>query len=226
MKKEERNRLLKVKDLGLIDHSLAYGIQQQTLRDIREGDVNTLLCCEHPNVFTLGRLANENNILLPKENIEQEGIKILRIDRGGEITFHGPGQLVVYPIFRLEDFGKDLKSYLRRLEQAAIDLLTHFDIVARRIEGQRGIWAGNKKIASIGIGVRKWISFHGMAVNVNCDLRFFAMIKPCGLDVQMTSMREMKGKEIPLAAVKETIVQCFCRNFGLQLATESAYAAG
>ena len=139
------------------------------------------------------------------------------IDRGGDITLHAPGQLVVYPILDLTNFGKDLRSYLRQLEQVAIDLLGDFDIVASRFSGQTGVWTGKKKIESIGIGVRKWISFHGLAVNVNTDLKLFSMIKPCGLDVEMTSMSQMNKKSIDIEEVKERIVASFCDNFNLNI---------
>ena len=217
LEKVEHKTLCQIKDLGFIDYPLAYHIQEQTVREVIEGGVSTLLICEHPPIFTLGRLATEDNILLPKSEIENKEIKILRINRGGEITFHGPGQLVIYPILQLKHLGKDLKFYMDQLEQVAIDLLERFDIVANRIPGERGVWVKTKKIASIGIGVRKWVSFHGMAINVNTELRYFSMIKPCGLDVKMTSMAEIKGRTIDLNLVKEEVIKSFVKNFGLDL---------
>lgn len=200
-----------------MDYDQAYRIQQETLQGVIKAGCHTLILCEHSPVFTLGRLAIEENFLFSKSTIEKRGAKIIRIDRGGEVTFHGPGQLVVYPIFDLQDFGKDLKLFMNELEQVAIDLLHHFDIVANRFPGQRGVWVKDQKIASIGIGVKKWISYHGMAININTDLRYFSMIKPCGLDVPMTSMSALKGQEFDLNSVKEQMIKCFCDHFQLEL---------
>jgi lipoate-protein ligase B len=128
---------------------------------------------------------------------------------------HAPGQLIIYPILNLTHFGKDLRFYLRQLEQVAIDLLGDFDIVANRFPGQTGVWIGEYKIASIGIGVRKWTSFHGLAINVSTDLKLFSMIKPCGLNVAMTSMSEASGKTIDMKEVKGKIVELFFKKFQL-----------
>lgn len=209
--------LCRVKDIGLIDYEEAFQLQKQTVAEVIQGEFDTLLLCEHPMVFTLGRLADEQNFLIPPKDIQARGIKILPVDRGGEVTLHGPGQIVTYPIFHLNHFRRDLRHFLYKLEQVAIDLLQDFDIVARRISGRRGVWVGQEKIASLGIGVKKWVSFHGMAVNVNTDLDLFSMIKPCGLDVKMTSMAKLLGHEVILNEVKERIVQHYCSNFNLKM---------
>lgn len=206
----------RLKDLGLIDYPSAYSLQQQAVQEALQEGVNTLFFCEHRPVFTLGRLAQESNFLLSKNAIEKKGTAIVRINRGGEVTFHGPGQVVVYPIFRLEEFGKDLKGYMEKLEEVAVDFLGSFGIVAKRIEGRRGVWVEKKKIASIGIGVRKWVSFHGMAVNVNTDLEYFRMIKPCGLDVTMTSVGEILNQMVDLSQAKKTLAACFKQVFHLK----------
>lgn len=212
----EHRTLCQIKDLGLIDYQEAYRIQQETVQKVIDGESHRLILCEHHPVFTLGSLADEKNFLFSLSAIEQNGARILKTNRGGEVTFHGPGQLVVYPIFRLANFGKDLKVYLNQLEQVAIDLLQHFGIVANRISGQRGVWVGRDKIASIGIGVRKWVSFHGIGINVNTDLKYFSMIKPCGLDVAMTTMAKLKGNRIDMKGVKEKTVEYFGRQFNLE----------
>ena len=206
-----------VKDLGLIDYEEAFQLQKQTVSQVIQGESDTLLLCEHPVVFTLGRLADEQNFLIPQKDIAARGMKIVRIDRGGELTVHGPGQMVTYPIFNLNHFRRNLRHFLYKLEQVAIDFLQDFDIVARRISGQRGVWVGPQKIASLGIGVKKWISFHGMAINVNTDLNLFSMIKPCGLDVKMTSVSELIGHDVDLKDIKERIVKNYCRNFDLRI---------
>ena len=226
MKHIESSAACRIDDIGIVDYLLAYERQKDAVQSVIAGGTNTLIICEHPPVFTLGRLATEENILLSKDAIEKKGIRILRIDRGGEVTFHGPGQIVAYPIFQLNHFGKDLRLYMAKLEQVTIDLLQHFGIVANRIEGQRGIWAGKKKIASIGIGVRKWVSFHGMAVNVNTDLNFFSMIKPCGLNVEMTSMAELLGSGMDLSDVKRKMIHCFGKNFDLEFIKGDIYGNG
>ena len=209
-----------VKDLGLIDYEQAYVLQKQHVDEVLRGGPQTLLLCEHPPVLTLGRLADGKNLLIGGEELARRGVCVHPIDRGGDITLHAPGQLIVYPILDLAHFGKDLRRYLRQLEQVAIDLLGDFDIVANRFPGQTGVWVGPKKIASIGIGVRRWIAFHGLAVNVNTDLELFAMIRPCGLDVEMTSMAAVKKQEVCLQEVKEKMMGCFLKNFYLQRARD------
>lgn len=203
-------------DAGIMDYSAAYQLQRQVLESVIGASPSTLILCEHFPVFTLGRLASEANILVSQEAIEKAGAKIIRVDRGGEITFHGPGQLVIYPIFRLSDFGKDLKIFMQKLEQVAVDLLASFGIVANSKKGKRGVWVKAQKIASIGIGVRKWVSFHGMAININTDLRFFSMIRPCGLEVEMTTMEMVLKKEIDLVEAKKEVLRCFARHFYLE----------
>ena len=209
--------LCRIKDLGIMEYAQTFDLQKKTVLDVIKGETDTLFICEHLPVLTLGRLATEKNFLLSVEKIQAQGIKILRIDRGGEVTLHSPGQLVSYPIFNLTHFSRDLKLFLNKLEQVAIDLLQDFDIVARRISGQRGVWVGQDKIASIGIGVKKWVSFHGMAVNVNTDLKFFSMIKPCGLDVRMTSMSKLMGRPVDLNDIKKTLIDRYCSNFNLKV---------
>ncbi len=189
------------RDLGLIDYEKAWAVQKKTVEQVIAGQPSTVLLCEHPTVLTLGRLGKTENILYSREELEKRNISLLRIDRGGEVTLHAPGQLVVYPIINLNN-GRDLKSYLIKLEQVTIDLLQDFGIVATRIAGQRGIWVQDNKLASIGIGVRKWVTYHGLGINVNTDLNLFSVIKPCGLDVRMISMKEIKGHPIDMEQVK------------------------
>ena len=205
-----------IQDLGLIDYSKAYAIQKEWVDKVIAGHEPVILLCEHPVVLTLGRLASQENFLTSKKMIEQKGIQILDIDRGGEVTLHSPGQLVAYPILDLRFYGKDLKRYLHKLEQVAIDLLKDFDILADRFSGRTGAWVGLDKIVSIGIGVKKWVSFHGLAVNVNTDLTLFNLIRPCGLSVQMTSIAKLKDKKIDMQTVKERLIKQFCRHFDLR----------
>ena len=217
MKKTISIPACQVKDLGTIDYTKAWQLQKQAVQSICAGGQQYLFLCEHPLVLTLGRLAREDYILWPQSEIEKKGGKVIPIDRGGEVTLHASGQLVVYPIFDLSHFGKDLKLYLEKLEQVTIDLLRDFDIVASSLPGQRGVWVKERKIASIGIGVKKWISYHGLAVNVNTDLDLFSMIKPCGLEVRMTSIKDLKKETVDMARVKEKIISCFKSHFQLEL---------
>jgi len=129
------------------------------------------------------------------------------------VTLHNPGQVVVYPILDLRHWKKDIRFYLEKLEQVAIDLLKDFDIVANRLSDKRGLWVGQKKIVSIGIGIKKWITFHGMSINVNNDLKLFSLINPCGLNIEMTSIQALTSQDINLSTVKQRIQKRFEKNF-------------
>ncbi len=207
----------KVKDLGIIKYYRAYQLQNQAFEDVKLKRDARLFLCEHPSVLTLGRLAEKNNILCEEDQLKEKGIDVLPVDRGGDVTFHGLGQLVVYPIFCLTDFGKDLKLFIFKIEQVVIDLLEYFGIVANRVSGHTGVWVREKKIASLGIGVRNWISYHGVALNVSTDLQFFSLIKPCGLKVKMTSMAEELKCNVEMSEVKKQIVKGFQNIFNMEI---------
>lgn len=202
--------IYEVQDLGLIDYDAAYRIQKESVARVLAGGAQTIVLCEHPAVITLGRLAQEANIL-DREAIERLGIRVVPIDRGGDVTLHAPGQLVVYPILNLAQSSRDLRLYIRKLEQVAIDLLRSFGIVANRISGKTGVFVGLNKIVSMGIGVRKWVTFHGLGINVNTDLRLFDLIKPCGLDVRMNSMARLKGEALKMGEIKDRVVECLSK---------------
>ncbi len=210
------------KDLGIIDYQEAYLIQKRHVEDVLKGEPQTILLCEHSTVLTMGRMARKDHILVSEDKILRQGIQIHWIDRGGDITLHSPGQLVIYPILNLNFSRRDLHDYLRKLEEVAIDLLKRFGIVANRFSpasseaAKTGVWMGEKKIVSMGIGVRRWVTFHGLAINVNTDLKLFQWIKPCGLDVEMTSMAAIKGREVNLDDVKKTVKKSFEQVFGLE----------
>ncbi|OGX33372.1 MAG: lipoyl(octanoyl) transferase [Omnitrophica WOR_2 bacterium RIFCSPHIGHO2_01_FULL_48_9] len=208
------------RDLGLISYQEAWDLQKTTVDAVIAGAAPVLLLCEHPAVLTLGRLGAEEHILFSRPELAQKGVEVVRIDRGGEVTLHSPGQLVIYPIFNLNYFGKDLRIYMQKLEQVAIDLLHDFGIVAKRIDGRTGVWVGQDKIASIGVGVRKWVSYHGLAININTDLQLFSLIRPCGLDVQMTSMARLLNRPAELDLIKTKIIEHFSREFHLNFTSE------
>ncbi|MFH1360581.1 MAG: lipoyl(octanoyl) transferase LipB [Candidatus Omnitrophota bacterium] len=207
----------RVMDFGLISYPEAYGHQLKILGDVVREEQPQLLFCEHPPVFTLGRLASEKNFLRPQEKIMKNKIDIIRTNRGGEVTFHGPGQMVIYPIFPLKLWRKDLKEYMEKLEQVVMDALLSFAIVAFRRNGQRGVFTPKGKIASIGIGVRQWVTFHGLALNVNTDLNYFSMIKPCGLDTAMTTMHSLCGQPTECALVKKEMIRGFSKIFNMEM---------
>jgi len=210
-------------DLGLISYGQAYQRQQQLVFKALENDTSYIVLCEHHPVITCGRMTQVENILVSKEDIEKKGVTIKSIDRGGDVTLHAPGQLVIYPILNLNHYGRDLHKYLHQLEEVAIALLKDFDILGQRRDGQTGVWVGAKKIASIGIGVRKWISYHGLGLNVNTDLNLFQLIKPCGLDVTMTSMAQIKGRTLDMAVIKQAALRQLADQFGLKWLNEVEY---
>ena len=202
-----------VEDWGSIEYAQAFERQKKTVQKVLEGALDHLILCEHPPVLTLGRMTNPESLLYQRKDIEARGVVITSVDRGGDVTLHAPGQLVVYPIFNLNKQGKDLKLYMVKLEEVAVDLLKNFGILAISIPGQRGVFVGPDKIISIGVGVRKWVTYHGLGINVNTDLSLFNLIKPCGLNVRMTSMQKIKGHVIAMQDVKTKVVKKFEENF-------------
>lgn len=202
-------------DLGLIDYSEAYRLQKEMVAQVIAGAPEKIFLCEHPTVLTLGRMADQRYILASKDELAARGIEILSIDRGGEVTLHAPGQLVVYPILDLRKRGKDLKRYLYDLEDVAIQFMQQYKIIAFRKPGQTGVWVGAQKIVSVGVGVRKWVTFHGLGINVNTDLTLFSLINPCGLSVAMTSVESMIGQAVAFQKVKKDFCEAFLRSFRL-----------
>src|SRR5215510_3697180 len=197
-------------DLGLVDYARALTWQEEVLRQRCQGEgEDTLLLLEHPPVFTLGRGGDERHLLNPQQ------VPIYRVGRGGDVTFHGPGQIVGYPILDLTRHGRDVHAYLRALEAVLIAVLAEYGLDAQRKDGLTGVWVGEKKIASLGVGIRRWITYHGFALNVDPDLSYFADIVPCGLaGVRMTSMAQLLGQPIALTAVKTLAAEMFASYFG------------
>ncbi len=209
---EEQSTFLKIIDLGLIEYNEAYRIQQEVLMNRQFGEVpDTLLLAEHMPVITIGRSGSRENILISEDELKKQSIPIFEIDRGGDVTYHGPGQLVAYPIMDIKALTNgDIHKFLRILEEAVIRFLSHYNITGNRISNYTGVWVCDKKIASIGIGVRKWISYHGMALNINPDMSHFSMLNPCGLDAnKMTSLERVLGKPISISDVKREFIESF-----------------
>ena len=206
MKNASAASALDIRWLGRVDYAEALALQQ-SLRDALldgRGDQAVLLL-EHPDVITLGRGARSDTMLLSESELLEAGYALHRVSRGGDVTWHGPGQLVGYPILDLSRHGGDVHAYLRRLEDVLIDTLADFGLTGRRRQGYAGVWLDRcRKIASIGVGVRRWVTTHGFALNVSCDLSRFGAILPCGLDgIEMVSMESVLGTALDGASVRE-----------------------
>ncbi len=201
----------KIVDLGLVEYSEALQAQEEFFNEIKSGSLKSILVfCRHYPVITYGRGAKSGNLKADEPVLSGRGIKFYPADRGGDVTYHGPGQLVVYPVFNLEFFKKDLHYFLRFLEKTVIAVLAEFGIRGSAQEGLTGVWVEGKKISSIGIKVRNWISYHGLALNVkNGDLDNFSLIRPCGMDIEMTSMETILKKEIYFEDIKKSFIRRF-----------------
>lgn len=191
--------------LGEVGYKEALALQLSCLdRRATRRIPDTLLLLTHPHVYTLGRAGDEANLLVSKETLASEGISVERVGRGGDITYHGPGQLVGYPIVLME--RPDVHRFVRSIEAALIDAVRAFGVESRRIEGLTGVWAGERKIASIGVGIRKWVTYHGFALNVTTDLSWFRRIHLCGLKGrEATSIAEETGNAPAMDAVREAV---------------------
>lgn len=189
-------------------------------RACSESYENRLIFCEHPHVYTLGRHGKETNMLLREEQLRQMGAELYHIDRGGDITYHGPGQLVCYPILNLEDFHLGLKDYIHALEEAVIRVCASYGIEAGRVAGATGVWLaagtkGERKICAIGVRSSHFVTMHGLALNVNTDLRYFGYIHPCGfIDKGVASIAREVGHEVDLSDVRNRLEKelCTCLN--------------
>lgn len=205
------------KDLGRMDYLAALRLQETVLGRKQKGQLSDVLfLVEHPPVYTLGRGGKEANILAPGD------VPVIRTGRGGDVTYHGPGQLVVYPLLDLRSkLRKDIHRYLRKLESVAIHTLRDFGLASARMPPWTGVWIEKRKIASLGVAVRKGITYHGLALNVNTDLAYFQRIVPCGLDwAEVTSMARELGANRNLAEVRERFLHNFVEIFGYDALTE------
>jgi lipoyl(octanoyl) transferase len=214
-----------VRELGRIDYGQALELQQQLASQRKEGVVGDhLLLLEHPHVITLGRNGHMENLLASDEILGRAGISFYPTDRGGDVTYHGPGQLVGYPILDLRDWKRDVGAYVRAVEQSLIDTLAEFAIEAGRIPKLTGVWVGNRKIAAIGVHLSRWVTSHGFALNVNTDLSYFQYIVPCGLAKPVTSMAQL-GVRASLADVSQVFAAHFGRVFDCEMLFEAPVLA-
>ncbi len=207
---------------GLIGFQEGVRIQNKCFDSVRNGDYEAaLILCQHHTVITVGRSAQADNIVRAREYLDARGIAVINADRGGDVTFHGPGQLVAYPIFPLFKMGKDIHAYLRNLEEVGIRFLEMVGVEASRLPGRTGVWIENKKISSIGVSVKKWISLHGVSINIeNSCLAGYHYIRPCGMDITMTSVADCKGTDLTVEECLEYVLKAFCSVFKISLCQE------
>lgn len=238
------NKETRYVDLGLIDYQQAWDYQtdlfNQSLakktqnRNLPSNEqvptANHLLFCEHPHVFTLGKSGDENNLVIKKEDLPSIQASYYHINRGGDITYHGPGQIVAYPVIDLENFFTDIHKYMRLLEEAVILTIDEFGIEAGRIHGLTGVWINPedpmnaRKICALGVKTSRWVTMHGLALNVNTDLAYFHYIVPCGIsDKAVTSMEKELNREVDLNEVKTILKDKLASLFGMELIYEERH---
>jgi len=209
------NKKLTYRDLGTIDYKDAWDLQKNLFNSRYKKEIDdTFLLLEHPHTYTLGKTADRKNLIAEDKFLDQNKISVYDIDRGGDITYHGPGQIVGYPIIDLTGWQEDTHKYLRALEEVIIKTCSEYNISANRNTDYTGVWVADKKIAAIGIKVSRWITMHGFAFNVNTDLSLFDGIIPCGIkDKQVTSIQNELGIAIDINEVKSIILKNFTEVF-------------
>ena len=205
--------------LGRVPYRDAWDLQRSFVEDVKAGiEPETLLLLEHPHVYTLGRRAELGHVLWSEPERTRRGVDLVWVDRGGDVTYHGPGQLVGYPILDLDRHGGDLLTYLRRLEQSLIDYVARFGISAASVPGLTGVWVGDAKVAAIGVKLTGRVTSHGFALNLTTDLDYFTGIVPCGLeDKSVTSVERLKGVRISVADAALDYGGYFARSFEVEL---------
>lgn len=208
---------VKVFDLGLIDYAHAWESQKQLFGMVRDGFVSSaVISCRHNPVITLGRLAQRQNIRCPADELEKRGIRVYETERGGDVTYHGPGQVMLYPVFNLALFKKDIHLFLRQLECAAISFLSEWTSTAAQRTGLTGVWVNGRKIASVGIAVRNWVTFHGLSINIKeADLENYRFIRPCGMNIEMTALEAVIRGGVAIERVSVNLIKAFCDVFGV-----------
>jgi lipoyl(octanoyl) transferase len=211
---------VQIAKLGRIDYAEALQLQEKLLELRQKGIVeDTFLLLEHSPVLTIGRRGTAENILVPFDDLMKKGVAIHEVNRGGDVTYHGPGQIVGYPIMDLNNFGKDIKEFVWKVEEVFIRLLdAEYAIKAERDEKKyTGVWVGNAKITAIGIAVKKWVTMHGFAFNVNTDLEHFKWIVPCGItDRGVTSLQKLLGHALDFERICDLVARTYCEVFGLE----------
>ena len=221
------NKIIKPVDWGLIEYNQAWKEQESIFaetisRKIQELETeNYMIFCEHPHVYTLGKSGDEQNLLLNYIQLQANNAQFVHTNRGGDITYHGPGQIVGYPIFDLANFGIGLKEYIHRIEASIIELLQQYNIRSERLEGATGVWldTGTKqarKICAIGVRSSRYVTMHGFALNINTDLAYFGHINPCGFtDKGVTSLEQELGEKQDMNKVKAALLEIFQKKFSI-----------
>jgi len=230
------NQTVEFQNLGLIDYKNAWDYQEELFQKvvsvkqenrkskINRASPNFLLFCEHQHVYTLGKSGKESNLLINEEFLKSKGASLFKINRGGDITYHGPGQVVGYPILDLDNFGLSIKSYIHNLEEVIIQTLKHFGIGSSRSEGATGVWLDAndaikaRKICAMGVRTSHWVSMHGFALNVNTDLSYFDYIVPCGIvGKNVTSIAKELGETTSMEEVHKALRNEFSNVFGMEI---------
>ena len=214
--------LCRVEQLGRVDYAEGLRLQRELVAQ-RKGEAipDTLLLLEHPHVYTLGRNAKREHLLISNRQLAQLGAELFEIDRGGDITYHGPGQLVGYPIFNLAKHRRDIAWFMRSLEEVFITVASDFGVEAGRLAGAPGVWVGNDKLVAMGVHVSRWVTSHGFAFNVSTDLRYFDWIVPCGLRGKgVTSLEKLLGRPVAMEAVIARVVEHVGRVFDFEIEVE------
>jgi len=202
---------MRIFDVGLTGYKETHLLQEQVWEQVRQGAYPAgLILCRHTPVITFGRRAKRENVSASAGELAKAGIELFDAERGGDVTYHGPGQLIAYPVCDLSRFKKDVHRYLRFLEEVVLSVLADFGIAGQRKEGLTGVWIGDEKISSIGVGIRHWVTWHGLSLNIKMDdLLNFSFIRPCGMDIRMTSMEAILGRNIMIEDVKRTFIERF-----------------
>lgn len=219
------SKILEVRDLGRRPFQETWEIQKTFHRRRRKEEIpDTLLFVEHDPVYTLGKNANEQHVIASDQFLDQKNIEVVQIDRGGDVTYHGPGQIVGYPIFHLKDHRKSISWYMRTLEQVFIDYLKNLGHTAGRKEGKPGVWIEDEKILAVGVRIARWVTMHGFALNVGPDLEHFQGIIPCGIsEFGVTSLEQLRDQSISpdqFDRIRSDIVEFFVEHFGFTTVKE------
>lgn len=211
--------LCAVYQLGLVEYRETYHLQRKLIQQRLDGGLaDIILLLEHPPTFTIGKSGSLENILVSQAYLARKGISLFFTDRGGDVTYHGPGQLVAYPIIDLRDRNKDIRQYVHDLEEVVIRTLNDFSIESHRDGGHAGVWIKGEEIAAIGLSVRRWITMHGIALNINPNLEHFSLINPCGFsDRKATSMARLLSEDVPMEEVVPRLIAHFSDVFNVHI---------
>ena len=202
---------MRIIELGLTKYREGWALQKKLWKEVVEGKEEAFIILRHFPVITLGKSSHQENILVGEDVLKRKGVEVYQVERGGDVTFHGPGQWVGYPILDLRQRGRDIHLYLRNLEEVILDTLEDYGLEGRRISGMTGVWIGEKKIASIGVSISRWVTYHGFSFNIQPEKEYFNLINPCGLGKEITSLEEELGIKVDMDEVKERIKDNFTR---------------